>query len=412
MAWLYVPAPAGSTWPFKSPNPDTELYVTLSGKPQRRPLSWRGWKTRPYIRRLSGTMLAPSMADRGVDAFISSLPAIRASRTRQQEKGSVQLMTAGLSTKCYGLSKKCGLFVSSVKTSRGTRTDNLPLSSRHWKEWAIALRQEYSQRQKLARATSANDCSSWPTARANHAEKRGNVAALSWSTPNAPNGGRSTAHATMKGRTAYHNGKKVQVGLESQVKNWPTPKTITGGANSKRSERSAGGPDLQEAVKGWPTLAARDYRTPNAKPYAERGGASKGEQLPNYVAHNWTTPAATDGERGGKLTPNMSGTSLTQQVNSHSVPLDQMTDHGATYLGWTLEERQRFLDTLSTNQVYSELKTVLNPLFVEWLMGWPIGLTDFDCAVTGFTQWLVRSRTELSTLCLPVIDEQPQFSMF
>lgn len=32
-----------------------------------------------------------------------------------------------------------------------------------------------------------------------------------------------------------------------------------------------------------PTLAARDYRYPNAKPYQARGGGNKGEQLPNAI---------------------------------------------------------------------------------------------------------------------------------
>lgn len=36
-------------------------------------------------------------------------------------------------------------------------------------------------------------------------------------------------------------------------------------------------------VKLYPTPAARDYRSPNAKPYADRGGGKKGEQLPNFV---------------------------------------------------------------------------------------------------------------------------------
>lgn len=32
-----------------------------------------------------------------------------------------------------------------------------------------------------------------------------------------------------------------------------------------------------------PTLAARDYRFPNAKPYSERGGGKKGQQLPEVM---------------------------------------------------------------------------------------------------------------------------------
>jgi hypothetical protein len=33
----------------------------------------------------------------------------------------------------------------------------------------------------------------------------------------------------------------------------------------------------------WPTPASRDYRYPNAQSYQERGGGTKGEQLPNAV---------------------------------------------------------------------------------------------------------------------------------
>ena len=63
---------------------------------------------------------------------------------------------------------------------------------------------------------------------------------------------------------------------------------------------------LPTIAKLYPTPASRDYRSPNAKPYADRGGGKKGEQLPNFV--------------GGQL----------------------------------------------------------NPDWVEWLMGWPIGWTSLD----------------------------------
>lgn len=43
------------------------------------------------------------------------------------------------------------------------------------------------------------------------------------------------------------------------------------------------GMPLGVAARLWPTPAARDYRHPNAKSYAERGGGTKGEQLPNEV---------------------------------------------------------------------------------------------------------------------------------
>ncbi len=62
-----------------SPNPTTELWLSSSGRAMRRPLSWRGWRTRPWVRRLSGTTLEPLTAELGAAAYISSLPAIPAS---------------------------------------------------------------------------------------------------------------------------------------------------------------------------------------------------------------------------------------------------------------------------------------------------------------------------------------------
>ena len=44
-----------------------------------------------------------------------------------------------------------------------------------------------------------------------------------WMGPNVPNGGCSTAHAEMIGKTMYHDGKKVQMGLESQALTWSAP---------------------------------------------------------------------------------------------------------------------------------------------------------------------------------------------
>ena len=69
---------SASSWP----SPEPTLWLTSSGKPLRRPLSWRGWRTRPYLRLLSGTTLHPSTAARGVASLIASLRASRVSPGR------------------------------------------------------------------------------------------------------------------------------------------------------------------------------------------------------------------------------------------------------------------------------------------------------------------------------------------
>ncbi|WP_414902487.1 hypothetical protein ACMT1E_04455 [Sphingomonas flavalba] len=45
----------------------------------------------------------------------------------------------------------------------------------------------------------------------------------------------------------------------------------------------------------------------------------------------------------------------------------------------------------------SERRT-LNPLFVEWLMGWPIGWTGLGPVETASSHWWRRMRTALSLL--------------
>jgi DNA (cytosine-5)-methyltransferase 1 len=93
-----------------------------------------------------------------------------------------------------------------------------------------------------------------------------------WPTPNCPNGGRSIKHVTdWRGNTAYHKGKKVQVGLEAAVKLWPTPTAVTnsggaamckwGGAGSRAKLKTmvtpqelngALNPTWVEWLMGWP----------------------------------------------------------------------------------------------------------------------------------------------------------------
>jgi hypothetical protein len=53
----------------------------------------------------------------------------------------------------------------------------------------------------------------------------------------------------------------------------------------RRPDGSKVSTTLSHQVAMLPTPASRDYRSPNAKPFAERGGGKKGEQLPNAIAH-------------------------------------------------------------------------------------------------------------------------------
>ncbi len=133
-----------------------------------------------------------------------------------------------------------------------------------------------------------------------------------WGTPNAHE------------RTQSPRDVASGIQLAKQANNWQTPATD--------SFRSRGGDRKdemgldQQARTFFPTPASRDYRTPNSKPYSDRGGGSKGEQLQNFVAHSLPAQATPGGPPSSANGP-------------------------------TLPRR-------------------LNPRFVEWLMGFPIGWTE------------------------------------
>jgi hypothetical protein len=130
------------------------------------PRHWsRAWQRVTFLKLLSGLTLPPSTVEAGAASWIASLRATRASPTASPESEPAPPTIASLSTRCFASSTKAGRFVSSAKTSLGTPTGNSPPLSDHWKQWATALRQESSARPKLAPATAATDCSSWPTPR-------------------------------------------------------------------------------------------------------------------------------------------------------------------------------------------------------------------------------------------------------
>lgn len=100
----------------------------------------------------------------------------------------------------------------------------------------------------------------------------------------------------------------------------------------------------------------------------------------------WATPSATDGQRGGCITQNMTGVSLAQMVNTpHRWPTPKAND---------AEKRGNFDVANPRNGLPAAAKRFatpqardfrsgqasdggqLNPTWVEWLMGWPLGWTD------------------------------------
>ena len=89
---------------------------------------------------------------------------------------------------------------------------------------------------------------------------------------------------------------------------WPTPKTATGGANSKREERGAGGPDLQETalLAGWQTPTVNDSKGSDYS-YSNGDHSRPFLKLPGEAKlAGWLSPTANEdaaGLPGAKMQP-------------------------------------------------------------------------------------------------------------
>lgn len=419
--WFYIPlnsSPASECLE-RAPEPhssysasSTAPFATWSGKPLQ-PRSLPGlWKREPLIRRLSGLTCLPSTAQRGADAWISSLRASRA-RTSALPGGVLGLMASAraCSSTSSTLPTLARREASFWRTSQPSLlpppplwtkpkgfSKNAPLPA-SWENWPTAGGTRSGSlfpRPTWGPATGAHGGSAlhggaWPTPDTGHERMNRSaspgaadrptiaLAAKLWATPNAHDGRRPGADlkSTQGGNlnrdavmwmtpttqsakgVDYQRvkGKNVLI-LDGQAKalmeQWPTPRATDGTKGGPNQAGSKGDLMLPSAAAQWPTPASRDYRTPNSQSLQERGQGSKGEQLPNFVEHHFSHPVLSTLD-GRQLSP---------------------TDR-------TLPRR-------------------LNPAFACWLMGWPIWWTNpalTSCARLEMASYRCRLQWHLSSLC-------------
>jgi hypothetical protein len=166
---------------------------------------------------------------------------------------------------------------------------------------------------------------------------------------------------------------------------------------------------------------------------------SKGDlPLPSQAAH-WRTPMLADA--GEKVSPASHQTMLVNQARQWPTPMagaagtETYNAAGNSDFSRKAEELAKgvraFAETVlslpdrptPSGQKSSETRRRLNPLFVEWLMGWPEGLSGFDTAGTASCRspqpshgcdcmdcWLSRQREALAQLL--AIEPPAQATLF
>ncbi len=191
------------------------------------------------------------------------------------------------------------------------------------------------------------------------------------------------------------------VTLDDQVSEWRTPQAGDATRGSK-SQRGSSSPYKDQAGRHSLVTEAAHWSTPRASD-GEKGGPNMsfgagGVPLPTQAAH-WPTPLTADD--GQKVTRAAHQTALCNVAEdwAKGVRAFAMTD-------LSLPDRPT-----PSGPKSSETRRRLNPLFVEWLMGWPEGLSGFDTAETVSCHsprpshgcgcmdcWLTQQRAMLSDL--------------
>lgn len=379
---------AGLASDLRLRSPEPELWVTSSGTPTPRGFSWRGWKTRPWHRRLFGAAISErSTGDRIVGAWISSVGASRALRGATPADGLARLMRGIYGTHFDALGRR--RFERPSSSSRMFQgllpgMDSL-VSEMSYADWVTELKRDYSVRERWARRCYGNGCLSWPSPRASAGEARTT--------------GRAPSHGVTHGES-----------LAGTAADWPTPMAhdVHPGDPERigRFGTKAGGRNLTDEATDWPTPTANDgkgsaqvkqqryqldeaaeqlWQTPGTDSFRSRGVERRDEMGLDQQARTWAPwagPMAMDGMKPS------AGNRRLQDLGHQA---GAMVLHGTTSSrgGRGLPLLYRILRVTSL----ARLKRVrrLNPAFAEWLLGWPVGWSASDALATGLTRlWRQR----------------------
>jgi hypothetical protein len=205
----------------------------------------------------------------------------------------------------------------------------------------------------------------------------------------------------------------------------------------KHKSGNGAGMTLATAARAWPTPATRDFKGANSADHLDAGTGRKHlDQLPNFVAHVWATPTASaNSNRTTKMAPRhgkthgvvlagqaadlsrnwQTPTQIHRKSEKAMRPFSEGGQSSPPGIGQQADTLASSLQDRTTKQdgdTSSEDRRILNPRFVEWLMGWPPMWTSFACSATELSLWKQRMRSALLSLGLPREAPPAQLALF
>ena len=360
--------------------------------------TWRKrWKRSAWLRSLCGRILKPSTAQRGVDAWTSSLAATHASLSASSVD-SVDQMILDICgpTFCEWSASvnRPSVFLRTSATTSARASMRSPEAS---KQWGTTLRRACLQRRKQARPISGRGCSSSPS--------EGMWRTAATSQPGTPLEKLSTKEgeeATL-GCRLYRDGKDGQrinqtVSLEMQAKLmasdlFPTPYGFSAGNGPDGNEFSTAIRKWQQAADLWTTIRNSQGGMDPKGGGEGRGGANLQRQAVDVSKDLWgtmTCPAPHDSSKSaGRFRPDREFKELASQAARVWLALrSSLQDPSNSNNG-----------EASSSDAPGLPRLYLNPLFVQWLMGWPViaGIGS-SFSATAWSHYRQRMRSALSGL--------------
>jgi len=160
------------------------------------------------------------------------------------------------------------------------------------------------------------------------------------------------------------------------ISNWSTPKATDGAKGGPGQSYGSGGmPPLPAQAAQWPTPAAQNWKGSSEASVTRADGKSRMDILHYRAEQGFIPPVPVITAHGRRFFPHA--------PISRPLWASMIASHGPVVSRRILKARSR---------------RRLNPLFVGWLMGWPIGHALCVCSATEFTHWQRHMRGALSQL--------------